>query len=129
MLSGQGRPQAQDPGHHAAARRRLSTDDERDRRTLFARVDDNPEHRIVQLTLDKDPADDARTRRCIEVYKRCAPAIRRRVDNARALLNTLFFNFRRYDLGQVGRYKVNKAWRRRRKLKIDCPSDETCAIA
>src|ERR671932_719642 len=29
-------------------------------------------------------------------------------DNARSLLNSLFFNFRRYDLGKVGRYKVNK---------------------
>ena len=48
------------------------------------------------------------------------------VDNARALVTSLFFNFRRYDLGRVGRYKLNKALADvAAKLKIDLPSESS----
>src|SRR5947199_300164 len=39
------------------------------------------------------------------------------IDNARNLVNALFFNFRRYDLAKVGRYKLN------RKLGLDLPME------
>jgi DNA-directed RNA polymerase subunit beta len=90
---------------------------------LFGTVDDNPEHPYVQLTLDKDTAatqDEA----LIEVYKKLRPGDPPTVDNARALVTSLFFNFRRYDLGRVGRYKLNKALGdAATKLKIDLPSE------
>jgi DNA-directed RNA polymerase subunit beta len=90
---------------------------------LFAPADDNPEHPYVQLTLDKDTAatqDEA----LIEVYKKLRPGDPPTVDNARALVTSLFFNFRRYDLGRVGRYKLNKALAdAAAKLKISLPSD------
>jgi DNA-directed RNA polymerase subunit beta len=90
---------------------------------LFGKVDDNPEHPYVQLTLDKDTAatqDEA----LIEVYKKLRPGDPPTVDNARALVTSLFFNFRRYDLGRVGRYKLNKALGdAATKLKIDLPSE------
>src|SRR5918996_790144 len=45
-------------------------------------------------------------------------------ENARALVTSLFFNFRRYDLGRVGRYKLNKALgETAAKLKVDLPSE------
>ena len=44
----------------------------------------------------------------IEVYKKLRPGDPPTGDNARALVEGLFFNFRRYDLGRVGRYKFNK---------------------
>ena len=44
----------------------------------------------------------------LEFYRRLRPGDPPNADNARSLLNSLFFNFRRYDLGKVGRYKVNK---------------------
>jgi len=75
---------------------------------LFAPADDHPDHPFISLTLDKDTAatqDEA----LIEVYKKLRPGDPPTVDNARALVNSLFFNFRRYDLGRVGRYKLNKA--------------------
>ena len=37
------------------------------------------------------------------------------LENARTLVNSLFFNARRYDLLKVGRYKIN------RRLKVDEP--------
>jgi DNA-directed RNA polymerase subunit beta len=74
---------------------------------LFAPVDLDPEHPYIANTLDKDithtPAEAL-----IEVYKKLRPGDPPTGDNARALVEGLFFNFRRYDLGRVGRYKFNK---------------------
>ena len=91
---------------------------------LFAPADDHPDHPFVSLTLDKDTAatqDEA----LIEVYKKLRPGDPPTVDNARTLVNSLFFNFRRYDLGRVGRYKLNKALGDvAAKLKIDLPRED-----
>src|SRR4051812_13422177 len=74
---------------------------------LFSPVDVDPEHPYIANTLDKDitrtPAEAL-----IEVYKKLRPGDPPTGDNARALVEGLFFNFRRYDLGRVGRYKFNK---------------------
>jgi DNA-directed RNA polymerase subunit beta len=75
--------------------------------SLFAGTDEGSEHRFVQATLDKDPASNAEEA-LLEFYRRLRPGDPPNADNARSLLNSLFFNFRRYDLGKVGRYKVNK---------------------
>jgi len=92
---------------------------------ILTPADDNPEHPYVTLTLEKDPAhtqDEA----LIEVYKKLRPGDPPTVDNARALVSSLFFNFRRYDLGRVGRYKLNKALADvSRKLNITLPAEET----
>ncbi len=88
---------------------------------LFKSVDDNPEHPYIALTLEKDPAQ-TQDEALIEFYKRLRPGDPPTVENARALVTSLFFNFRRYDLGRVGRYKLNKALGdAARKLKIELP--------
>jgi DNA-directed RNA polymerase subunit beta len=103
--------------------RAVGFEDSAEMQKLFGKVDDNPEHPYVQLTLDKDTAatqDEA----LIEVYKKLRPGDPPTVDNARALVTSLFFNFRRYDLGRVGRYKLNKALGdAATKLKIELPSE------
>src|SRR5690349_5554931 len=74
---------------------------------LFGDVDNNPEHRYLETTLDKDTTtktEDA----LLELYRRVRPGDPPSVDNARNLLQSLFFNPRRFDLGRVGRYKVDK---------------------
>jgi DNA-directed RNA polymerase subunit beta len=74
---------------------------------LFGDVDDNPEHHYIESTFEKDTtarADDA----LLELYRRVRPGDPPSVDNARNLLQSLFFNPRRFDLGRVGRYKVDK---------------------
>src|SRR3954470_8213701 len=43
----------------------------------------------------------------IELFKKQRPGEPPSVDNARALLNQLFFDPKRYDLTRVGRYKLN----------------------
>ncbi|HUF06212.1 MAG TPA: DNA-directed RNA polymerase subunit beta, partial [Candidatus Binatia bacterium] len=91
---------------------------------IFAPADDNPEHPYVALTLEKDPAQD-QDQALIEVYKKLRPGDPPTVDNAKALVTSLFFNFRRYDLGRVGRYKLNKALSEvARKLKIELPAED-----
>jgi len=74
---------------------------------LFEGVDEGSDHRFVQSTLDKDPASNAEEA-LLEFYRRLRPGDPPNADNARSLLSRLFFNFRRYDLGKVGRYKVNQ---------------------
>ena len=53
-------------------------------------------------------APSTREEALIEVYKKLRPGDPPTGDNAEKLVESLFFNFRRYDLGRVGRYKVNK---------------------
>src|SRR5213593_4282499 len=81
---------------------------------LFADVDNSPDHQYVAATLDKDPTDSP-SAALVEVYKRLRPGDPPTIDNARNLVNSLFFNFRRYDLAKVGRYKLN------RRLGLDLP--------
>jgi DNA-directed RNA polymerase subunit beta len=75
---------------------------------LLDGVDNDPDHRYVQATLDKDPACDNKTEALLEFYRRLRPGDPPTIESARGLINSLFFNPRRYDLGKVGRYKVNK---------------------
>ncbi|MBN2057519.1 MAG: DNA-directed RNA polymerase subunit beta [Candidatus Saganbacteria bacterium] len=54
----------------------------------------------------------------IEVYKKLRPGDPVTQEGAQVYLNNLFFNSRRYDLGRVGRYKLN------RKLEIKVAEDK-----
>ncbi|MBI5358104.1 DNA-directed RNA polymerase subunit beta [Candidatus Amesbacteria bacterium] len=51
----------------------------------------------------------------MEIYKKMRPGEPLQLENAQKLMYDLFFNPRRYDLGKVGRYKIN----RRFGLKVD----------
>ena len=103
----------------------------------FADVDTDEEHRYIQSTLDRDPPmeerdphfreDDLRAvwewlkpeedydptvaRRIaaaqVDFYRRLRPGEPPSLENARNLIKGLFFDPRRYDLGRVGRYKLN----------------------
>jgi DNA-directed RNA polymerase subunit beta len=62
----------------------------------------------IRLTLDADP-EAVRTEEgsLIELFKKQRPGEPPSVDAAKALLNQLFFDPKRYDLTRVGRYKLN----------------------
>ncbi len=75
--------------------------------SLFTAVDTDIEHQFIANTLDKDLTKTP-SEALIEVYKKLRPGDPPTGDNARQLVESLFFNFRRYDLGRVGRYKFNK---------------------
>jgi DNA-directed RNA polymerase subunit beta len=74
---------------------------------LFSRMASNPEHPYLANTLEKDTAA-TRSEALVEVYKRLRPGDPPTGDNARSLVENLFFNGRRYDLGRVGRYKFTQ---------------------
>ncbi|MYI82100.1 MAG: DNA-directed RNA polymerase subunit beta, partial [Chloroflexi bacterium] len=76
-------------------------------RAMLADVDTDEEHSFLDATLAKDPSEDRQTA-LEEFYRRIRPGDPPTAENARNLLDTLFFGERRYDLGRVGRYKVNK---------------------
>ena len=67
-------------------------------------------------SLRKDPArneEDALK----EIYRRMRPGDPPNINNARLLIKRLFFDNRRYDLGAVGRYKLNE------RLGVNLPPD------
>ena len=63
--------------------------------------------KYVQETLTRDNTD-TEEEALVEIYKRLRPGEPPTVESARSLLNTLFFDPKRYDLAHVGRYKLQK---------------------
>ncbi len=66
----------------------------------------------LMLTLEKDVhknTDDSRTDEALkDIYERLRPGEPKTADSSRSLLYARFFDPKRYDLANVGRYKVNK---------------------
>jgi len=75
---------------------------------LVADVDDDPVHRYMEATVAKDTSATTEDEALLEFYRRLRPGEPPSVDNARELIESLFFNERKYDLGRVGRYKLNR---------------------
>lgn len=73
--------------------------------STFADVDTG-NVKFIKETIAKDAAKDHKSG-FVEVYRRIRPGDLATDDNARQLIEGMFFNFSRYDLGKVGRYKVN----------------------
>ncbi len=65
----------------------------------------------VQETLEKDPTED-RDEALLDLYRKLRPGELTTVESARSLINTLFYNPKRYDLTRVGRYKLNQKFGR-----------------
>lgn len=68
----------------------------------------------ILASFAKDPSITERTPEgsheegLLELYKKIRPGEPLNVDNARNLINGMFYDARRYDLAKVGRYKFNK---------------------
>jgi DNA-directed RNA polymerase subunit beta len=62
---------------------------------------------FVTTTLDKDPVKSPEEA-LLEVYRKLRPGDPATMENARTLVYNLFYHPRRYDLGSVGRYKLNR---------------------
>tara|TARA_B100000029_G_scaffold184445_1_gene182031 strand:+ start:2645 stop:6421 length:3777 start_codon:yes stop_codon:yes gene_type:complete len=105
---------------------------------LFDDVDLDENHKYIESTLEKDPIPEDRELNFksddlmavwqwlkpdedydvdlakkiayaqVEFYRRLRPGEPPTLENARNLIQTLFFDGRRYDLGKVGRYKLNR---------------------
>ncbi len=76
------------------------------------------EDKFIEATLAKDPTintDEA----LLEIFRKMRPGDPVVLDNARALLQGMFFTARRYNLTKVGRFKTNK------RLGLDLPNNES----
>ena len=72
---------------------------------------------FLEATLVKDPTtttDEA----LLEIFRKMRPGDPVVLDNAKALLEGMFFNSRRYNLTKIGRFKINK------RLNLDLPNTE-----
>jgi DNA-directed RNA polymerase subunit beta len=69
----------------------------------------------IDATLEKDPSKGS-NEALIEVYRRLRPGDLATVENARSLIENMFYNPKRFDFSRVGRYKLNK------RLDIDIPN-------
>ncbi len=75
------------------------------------------EQNSIQITLDKDPirtVEDAYQ----SIYRKIRPGDLATPDNAKQLIDGLFFDFKKYDMGQIARYKMN------RRFGLNTPNDE-----
>ena len=76
---------------------------------------DSGDIKYIETTLEKDSASGP-NEALIEVYRRLRPGDLATIDNARSMIERMFFDFKRFDYGRVGRYKINK------RLNIETPN-------
>ncbi|OEF97946.1 DNA-directed RNA polymerase subunit beta [Desulfuribacillus alkaliarsenatis] len=65
------------------------------------------DNQFIRNTLEKDSTENTE-KALIEIYERLRPGEPPTVDNAKSLLYSRFLDPKRYDLANVGRYKINK---------------------
>ena len=68
---------------------------------------DTGERRFIEKTLSKDPTSSYKEA-ILEIYRKIRPGEPLVLENAKSLVENIFFNSRRYSLGKVGRFKINK---------------------
>ncbi len=88
--------------------RALGLMNEAELRSAFEDVDTDLQHQYIKSTLERDTYVHDENHALLEFYRRLRPGEPPNVENARNLMQSLFFNPRRYDLGNVGRYKLNR---------------------
>ncbi len=76
------------------------------------------ESQIIKHTLAKDPTS-SEAEALEQIYSLLRPGEAPNLETARAALERLFFNPKRYDLGRVGRHKINQ------RLKVKIPPDHS----
>jgi DNA-directed RNA polymerase subunit beta len=76
------------------------------------------ESSLIKNTLAKDPTH-SEAEALEQIYALLRPGEAPNLETAREALKRLFFNPKRYDLGRVGRYKINQ------RLKLKTPSNHT----
>ena len=83
----------------------------------FKDVDTDKEHQYIFASIAKDTTK-TREEALIDIYEKMRPGEPAVLANAQELFFQMFFDPRRYDLGRVGRYKLNK------RLGLTIPEDK-----
>ena len=74
---------------------------------LFSSIKDEHAKKLLDNTFAKDTTA-SQEEALLEIYRRMRPGDHVILDNAKSLIENMFFNPRRYSLGKVGRYKIEK---------------------
>lgn len=85
-------------------------------RKIFADTD-NGDIKYIEETISKDISKN-QGEGYKEVYKRIRPGDFATEENAKQMIDSMFFNFERYDFGSVGRYRLNQ------RLRVDRKNNE-----
>jgi DNA-directed RNA polymerase subunit beta len=85
---------------------------------LFAKEDNSPEHQFIKSTMEREPLVKDEPEALLDIYRKLRPGDPPNIENARKLIKNLFFDPLRYDLGDVGRYKLNK------RLRLEIPESK-----
>jgi len=76
-------------------------------KAAFEELESDKEHQYILATIAKDPTRN-QEEALIEIYKKIRPSEPAVLENAKQLFQKMIFDPRRYDLGEVGRFKLNK---------------------
>lgn len=77
---------------------------------VFAGMNTNMEMDSILATLEKDPAktvDEAYQ----QIYRKIRPGDLATSENAKSLITSMFFDYKKYDMGAVARYKLNRRFK------------------
>ena len=86
--------------------------------SIFSNEDTSPEHQYINATIEREPSIREASDALIDIYRKLRPGDPPSVENAKKLINNQLFNSQHYDLGVVGRYKLNK------RLGLDIPESQ-----
>ncbi len=75
---------------------------------MFSGEDNDPDHQFIKSTMDRDPSIHDENTALMDIYRKVRPGDPPNLENAKKLLQNMFFNPEHYDLGLVGRYKLNR---------------------
>lgn len=76
-------------------------------RQTFKDVDTDPDISYIEKTLQRDPTKN-QDEAALEIYSRLRPGDMANAEASLEFLGNMFFNFNRYDLSRVGRWKTNQ---------------------
>ena len=88
--------------------RAIGYDSDEELLSLFPEEDNAEEHQFIRSTIERDPLVKNKTDALLTIYRRLRPGDPLTIENAEKLMKNLFFDPHRYDMGEVGRYKLNK---------------------
>ena len=85
---------------------------------LFTKQDTNHSRHYIKATLERDPNVHDGSEALLDIYRKLRPGDPPSQENARKLIDNQLFNAQHYDLGVVGRYKLNK------RLGLEVPEEQ-----
>jgi DNA-directed RNA polymerase subunit beta len=101
--------------------RAFGIDNDKAIKEIFQDVDRNGEIKYIEETLKRDSTHN-QAEALVEIYQRLRPGDLVTPDTARELIENMFFNFERYDLSRVGRWRM---WQRLPELKSKTKGQES----